>query len=438
MLTWQGFLVLPDQYLRNLAAQSLGRLSKASGAQFTIKEVDELVEQIVSNRDPSARSGCAIALGHIYARLGGMTAGLHLKKILGVLNSLSTDPHPMVHAWAVESISRVASCAGLNFAPYVTGTLGLLAQLYISDSHNDEVGSVVFSNLEVELPTQAIIARCLDSIINVLGPDLQDVSKTRDLILTLMEQFQSEESALVLKESLKCREHLSLYAPGHIDFALYVRLLQTSLESLSYSIRTAALDGLHGIMRRDTADVLRAAGPGLEEKLWLLLDRAPGRDIIKSIMRNWLHQTGISKTSEWVRRCNTVLMKMTMKGSRPGVVAPQKPAGGADLQDEEIAGFNVASASQMDEPGGSSSQELMKWQTRTFAMELLAELLFMVERDAEQHSGSSAELELQSKIGDVIRTAFSASTTGVVGLRIKGLQIINQILRVGAAFVMSS
>jgi hypothetical protein len=131
-------------------------------------------------------------------------------------------------------------------------------------------------------------------------------------------------------------------------------------------------------------------------------------------------------------------MKMTMKGSRPGVVAPQKPAGGADLQDEEIAGFNVASASQMDEPGGSSSQELMKWQTRTFAMELLAELLFMVERDAEQHSGSSAELELQSKIGDVIRTAFSASTTGVVGLRIKGLQIINQILRVGAAFVMSS
>ena len=353
-----------------------------------------------------------------------MTAGLHLKKILGVLNSLSTDPHPMVHAWAVESISRVASCAGLNFAPYVTGTLALLAQLYTSDSHNDEVGSVVFSNLEVELPTQAIIARCLDSIINVLGPDLQDVSKTRDLILTLIEQFQSEESVLVLKESLKCREHLSLYAPGHIDFALYVRLLQKSLESPSHAIRTAALDGLHGIMRRDTADVLRAADVGLEEKLWLLLDRAPGRDIIKSIMRNWLHQTGISETSEWVRRCNTVLMKITMKGSRS---APQKPAGGTDLQDEEIAGFNVASA--MD--GGSSLQELMKWQTRTFAMELLAELLFMVERDAEQHSGSSAELELQSKVGDVIRMAFSASTTGVVGLRIKGLQIINQILRVG-------
>jgi hypothetical protein len=358
-----------------------------------------------------------------------MTAGLHLKKILGVLNSLSTDPHPMVHAWAVESISRVASCAGLNFAPYVTGTLGLLAQLYISDSHNDEVGSVAFSNLEVELPTQAIIARCLDAIVNVLGPDLQDVSKTRDLILTLIEQFQSEESVLVLKESLKCREHLSLYAPGHIDFALYVRLLQKSLESPSYSIRTAALDGLHGIMRRDTADVLRAADEGLEEKLWLLLDKAPGSDIIKSIMRNWLHQTGISKTSEWVRRCNTVLMKITMKGSRSAIVAPQK-ATGADLQDEEIAGFNVTSASQMDESGGSSLQELMKWQTRTFAMELLAELLFMVERDAEQHSGSSAESELQSKVGDVIRMAFSASTTGVVGLRIKGLHIINQILRV--------
>jgi HEAT repeat-containing protein 5 len=271
----------------------------------------------------------------------------------------------------------------------------------------------------------------LDSIINVLGPDLQEVSKTRDLILTLIEQFQSEESSLVLMESLRCREHLSLYAPDHIDFALYVRLLQESLESPAHSIRNASLDGLHGIMRRDTTNVLEVADNGLEEKLWLLLDRSPGRDIIKSIMRNWLHQTGISRTSEWIRRCNTVLMKITMKGSRSGPIAPQKLPSGTEIQDEEIAGFNVTSASQMDEPGGSSLQELMKWQTRTFAMELLAELLFMVERDAEQHAGSSAELELQSKVGDVIRMAFSASTTGVVGLRIKGLHIINQILRVG-------
>ncbi len=94
---------MPDPYIRNLAAQALGRLSKVSGGDFTIKEVDHLIELIINNREPSVRSGCALALGHIYARLGGMAAGLHLKKILGVLNSLSTDPHPTVHVWLLKA-----------------------------------------------------------------------------------------------------------------------------------------------------------------------------------------------------------------------------------------------------------------------------------------------------------------------------------------------
>jgi HEAT repeat-containing protein 5 len=427
----RNLLVHPDSYIRNLAAQALGRLSKASGSNFTIKEVDELIEQIVANREPSARSGCALALGHIYARLGGMAAGLHLKKILGVLNSLSSDPHPTVHGWALESISRLANSAGLNFAPYVTGSLGLFAQLYISDSHNDEVASIQFSNLEVELPTPAVLTRCVGSIINVLGPDLQDAAKMRDLIMTLIEQFQSEKLSLIQIETLKCQEHLSLYAPGHVDFKSYVQTLQHFLDSDILSMRTTALDGIHNLMRRDANEVLQAANPGLEDKLWLLLDRTPDDDVLKNIMRNWLHQTGIQQTATWVQRCNTILMKITMKKSNRPTPPPQvKPTNTTELQDEEIAGFNVASGAHSDDTdGGSSAQELLRWQTRTFAMDLLSELLNMVERDSEQHAESTAEGELLSKVADVIRMAFSASTTNVVALRIRGLRIINQILK---------
>jgi putative N-acetylmannosamine-6-phosphate epimerase len=63
-------------------------------------------------------------------------------------------------------------------------------------------------------------------------------------------------------------------------------------------------------------------------------------------------------------------------------------------------------------------------------MDLLSELLTMVERDAEQYAESKAELELQGKVADVIRMAFSASTTSVIVLRIRGLHIINQILKI--------
>jgi hypothetical protein len=42
---------------------------------------------------------------------------------------------------------------------------------------------------------------------------------------------------------------------------------------------------------------------------------------------------------------------------------------------------------------------------------------------------------LQYRVADVVRIAFSASTAGVVQLRIRGLKIIDQVLKVCYRFV---
>ena len=377
------------------------------------------------------RSGCALALGNIYAQLGGMAAGFHLKKILGVLNSLSSDPHPTVHFWALESISMVADSAALNFAPFVNSTIGMLAQLYMSESHNEETSSVGFSNLEDDLRTPAVIARCIDSAINVLGPDLQDMTKARELIVGMVDQFQTEDEELVLIQSLKCQEHLYVYAPGHMNFASYVQLLQRYLDSEFTQIRSMAIDGLHNLMRRNADEVVRIADPGLEEKLWIHLDEDPEDEAAKNIMRNWFQQTGLSDTAVWVQRCSAVLTKMTMKKTESKTPATAaKSAAVPTIQDEEVAGFTAASGGATDlETAASSSQELLRWQTRTFAMDLLGDVITMVARDAVAHEESAAEAALQGKVADIVRIAFSASTAGVVALRIRGLKIIDQILK---------
>jgi hypothetical protein len=426
----RGFLLSSDQYLRNVAAEALGRLCRSAGNTFTVKEVDDLIEHIISNRDPIARSGCAVALGSIYAQLGGMTASFHLKKILSVLNSLSSDPHPAVHFWALESITRVADSADLNFGPHVTSTLGLAAQLYMADSHNAEAASLASSNFEVDLPTPAVVARCIDSIINVLGPDLQDATKARDLVMALIDQFQAEDEELVLIESLKCEEHLSLYAPGHMDFTAYVKALQRDLDSPLPRIRSMAIDGLHNTMRRNADEVIRTADPGLEDTLWLILNAAPEEDVVKNIMRNWLHQTGLSDTATWVQRCNGVLTKLTVKAdAKPKTAVQTSTTANADLQDEEVAGFAASAGRGDDAATGSSTQEYLKWQTRTFAMDLLHELISTITRDAAVDEDSTSQAALQSRIADVVRIAFSASTAGVVELRLRGLKIINQVLK---------
>ncbi|OCL07186.1 HEAT repeat protein-like protein [Glonium stellatum] len=426
-----GFIMHPDPYVRNIAGEALGRLCSSSGNNFTTAEVNYLVDQIVSNREPNARSGCAVALGCIHSQLGGMAAGYHLKNILGILMSLSNDPHPTVHFWALESLSRVADSAGLTFSGYVSSTLGMLAQLYVADTHNCESGSLASSNLEVDLPSPAVIARCIDSNINVLGPDLQDMAKARDMIMTLIGEFQVEEEELVLIESLKCQEHLSLYAPGHMEFAAYVKHLQKDMKSDSAQIRDMAIDGFHNLMRRDAEEVIRTAEPGLEDQLWFVFNSVPEYEILRNIIRNWLHQTGLSNTATWVQRCHTILTKTMHRTDQPTSIAEIKPKDVPDLQDEEVAGF-AASSGPGDDTSSipQSSQELLKWQVRTFAMDCLNELLGMVSREVASRDDSPAALALQQRIADVIRIAFSASTAGVVELRIRGLKIIDQVLKI--------
>src|SRR5699024_4654142 len=97
-------------------------------------------------------------------------------------------------------------------------------------------------NLEMEVSTTAVIAKSVNSLINVLGPDLQDSTRSRELIFGLVSQFQQEEEIMVQRESLGCLEHLSLYAPGHMVFADYVKTLQKHLNCEDKLLRDAAID----------------------------------------------------------------------------------------------------------------------------------------------------------------------------------------------------
>lgn len=421
----------PDQNIRSIAAEALGRLCNICGNDLTDKEVKYLVELIVTNREPHVRSGCASALACIHSQLGGMAAGYHLKNIISILMSLAADPHPMVHFWALESLCKVADSAGLTFSSYVSSTIGLLGQLYVLDSHNAETASQASSNLEMELATAAVTARCIDSIINVLGPDLQDMAKPREMVLTLIRQFEAENGVLVLMESLRCLEHLSMYAPGHVEFAQYVQRLHSHLDSSSPDLRAVAIDGLSNAMQRDADEIIRTAKPGLEERLWDLLDEEPDNSTIKNIFSNWLSQTCLSNTNGWIQRCNTVLTKAKSRIENAPPTTKTTATAQPDIQDDEIAGFAAAAGVKEDDDASAptSSQELIRWQVRFFAMDLLTTLLDTISKDAIVNDESPALVVLQQHVAEVIRIGFSASTAGVVGLRVRGLRIIDTILR---------
>jgi hypothetical protein len=369
-----------------------------------------------------------------------MAAGFHLKTIVGVLMSLCSDPHPVVHFWALEGLGRVVDSAGLTFSAYVSSALGMLARLYIADTHNEEAGSVATSNMEAAFPTPVVISRCVDSLINVLGPDLRDISKARDLIFALVKEFQLEDNAALVAESSKCLDNLSLYAPSYMDFSAYVRWLQQELISDSLVLRDAAIRCLNSLMKRDADLVIRTASPTLEDEVWLALDNVPDDSILKNIIQNWLQQTSLTDTDTWIQRCQKVLTKTRSKLDDIPPPTAIHTAGLTELPDDEVAGFATAVAGDRQNAVDDSStgQELLKWQTRNFAMSCLSELLSIVGNELLPDQTIPAEAALQERIGDIVRMAFSASTASVIELRVWGLKIIDQVLRVNQPLLLDS
>ncbi|KAH6624733.1 armadillo-type protein [Chaetomium sp. MPI-SDFR-AT-0129] len=427
----RDFVLDRDQYVRSIAYEAVARLCGTCGNAFTNQEIKHLVDTIVVNREPSARAGCAMALGTIQAKIGSMAAGYHLKTILNILLSLCNDPHPTVHYWALEAVARVADASGLGFANYVSATLGMLANLYFSETHSPEVALPASMNLEVESSTSAAIAHCVDSLINVLGPDLQDSTKSRELILTLVGFFQQEEDLEVQRASLVCLEHLSLYAPGNMNFGEYVRTLQGYLASESTVLRDVAVDGLHNLMKRNPYDVIEAADTGFEDQLWLVLDADPSHDGMHNTLRNWMRHTCLANTAAWLARFQHVLKMTRPKEAVRQTASTKKSGAGLDLQDEEVAGFASAEGATKDDKDvlTGSDVEPLRWQVTTFAMDCLNDIFILVAKDIATNGESAAQVALQAKIADVVRMAFSASTSGVVEQRIWGLKIIGAVLK---------
>ena len=424
----RDFVLDQDKYVRKLGYSATARLCNVYGNAYTNQEVKFLVDTIVGNREPTARAGCAMALGAIQTKVGGMAAGYHLKTILGILMSLCNDPHPTVHYWALEALSLAADAAGLSFASYVPSTLGMLAQLYVSETHHSEIPSAVSMNLEMDLSTITAISKSVDSLINVLGPDLQDTAKSRELIVTLIDQFQEENDPTVQRAAMSCLEHFSLYAPGNMHFADYVKTLQRYLASDSTTLLDVAVDGLYNIMKRNPNDVLRDADEGFEQQLWLVLDNASSHEGVRNIITNWMRQTCLVETETWLQRFQAVLKMTRAKPKHEETALKRQGTGMPDLEDEEVAGFAGETKDGKDNPA-TSEVEPLRWQVTTFAISCMNDMFILIAKDVAVHGESDAMTALQGKVADIVRVAFSASTSSVLELRIWGLRIIGAVLK---------
>ncbi|KAI5895636.1 ARM repeat-containing protein [Schizophyllum commune H4-8] len=426
-------LIDNDVVLRSCGSEAIGRLASVAGTTFLTNQIKQLVDQVVNNRDPYGRAGCALAFGSIYTHVGGLAAGPLLKTTVNVLMSLSNDSHPIVHYWSLNALARVINAASLGYAPFVSSTLGMLLKIYMMESHEREGGSINNANVSGEFPAYPFVCQIIDAIITILGPDIQESTRTRTLVLNLVHEFEQEEDEGIRVEAIACIQHFLMFAPEHVDIPVLVQQFRQYLSSTRRPLKLASINALYQLVQKDALAMSKLGGDKLVEDLFGMLDDDASVEGVRNVISSWLQQTVILNPSAWIDLCQRIMSKVTATQQSADA------ATGQTLRDDEGESLNVSSAP--DAKAATASQHTSRWRTQLFALQCLHNICTVVARSGRQehlnavlarNRGLNMSNLLVSRVPDLIRMAFTASAAYVMDIRLEGLTVLRDVIQIFA------
>lgn len=416
--------------IRDAAARAMGTISSLAGSNYLSSQVQWLVDQVVNNRVPDSRAGCAVAFGAIYSSVGGLSGGPILKTIVNILMSLATDPHPVVHFYALAALTQIVNAANLSYSPYVSTTLGMIANIYLLETHEPDGGSLGSVNLRGDLPAYQVICRLLCALIGVLGPELQEPGKVRSLVFLLVHEFREETDEGLAVEAIKCIQQILMFAPGEVDVPKLVTSFRQYMASTRRPLKVAAITALYQIVQRDAALMSKIGGNQLVEELFGLLDKDPTIEGVKAVITSWLQQTAATLPSGWIDLCQRIMTRTPGAKAAAPVAAPKASAIPTFMDDE--------GASLGGDSTDRSSALSSRWRTQKFALACLHNIVVAVAENGRpenfnpvlaRQAGLNARHLLFSRVADLIRMAFSASAALVEEVRLQGLLVLRDVIQ---------
>lgn len=428
----QDAILDPTPCIRQAAADAMGSLSALGGSAYMSSQIQWLVDQVVNNRVPESRAGCALAFGAIYSNVGGLAGGPILKTIVNILMSLATDQHPVVHFFAMAALAEVINAASLAYSPFVPNTLGMIANIYLLETHDPDGGSLGSVNLRGDLPAYQTICRILHALVGVLGPELQEPGKVRSLVFLLVHEFGEETDEGLAVEAIKCVQQFLMFAPAEVDIPRLLGTFRTHLASTRRPLKVAAITALYQIVQRDAVLISKLGGNQLVEDLFGLLDDDPSLDGVKNVILSWLQQTAATLPSGWIDLCQRIMTR----------TAAQKKAAQAPVRNASSAPAFIDDEGESlgAEATGSATALSSRWRTQLFALSCLHSTVDAVsDRGRLEHfnpvlarrAGLNDRHMLYSRVADLIRMAFSASAAQVMEVRLQGLVVLRDVVEVG-------
>ncbi|KAJ3413597.1 hypothetical protein HDV05_007822 [Chytridiales sp. JEL 0842] len=319
-----------------------------------------------------------------------------------------------------------------------------MVTLLSSDVHEAASWSQGFGRLG-GLGLFPMLGKILHAVLGSIGPELQSLSRVRDLCFSIFDDLRNDSDPFVVVEAIQCIQQFINFAPKHVDTKILIPFLQSHLYKTDQHqlllIRKASITCLYQLTQRDPHVVLDVTeGADLEQQLFKLLDLetdSVSRDEIKDIQMNLLKAVAQQKPSRWVEICKEILATNAGHSSGSSNQANNAMAVATEEEDE-----GDVKDQKVQAPVSKVVNLQPHWRTQVFAVRCLRRLVSLcvadgsmehtnlkVAREKKELSGNLAVDCLVFRLSDMVRMAFNAATASVQDLQLEGLFLLQEIVQ---------
>jgi hypothetical protein len=164
-----------------------------------------------------------------------------------------------------------------------------------------------------------------------------------------------------------------------------------------------------------------------------MLDGDPSIEGVRNVISSWMNQTVVYNPSAWIDLCQKIMSRTT--ASQQAMDAATKSRG--PLSDDEGESLSVGMAT--DSTLGGQNRPTSRWRTQLFALQCLHDICITIARSGRKEQldiiyarslGVPVSGLLVSRVPDLIKMAFTASTAYVTEIRLEGLIVLRDVIEV--------
>ena len=304
-----------------------------------------------------------------------------------------------------------------------------------------EKGSPEFGDIScschVILVVHILLCQMIDSVITVLGPDIQESPRTRSLVLNLVHEFSLEDDEGICVEAIKCIQHFLMFAPEHANIPDLIKRFRNHLSSSHRPLKLASINALYQLVQKDAIAMSKLGGDRLVEDLFGMLDDDSSVQGVRNVISSWLHQTVIHNPSAWIDLCQRIMARTTASQR----VADEATSQNARGDEGESLNAGLSQELKADDCGRLTS----RWRAQLFALECLHDICTAVASSGRvehlnsivaRNQGIPPSGLLFSRVADLIKIAFTVSTAYVTEIHLAGLVVLRDVIEVHTVIII--